>query len=87
MNEEQKNSISVKIHGQRYKLKGEESPEYLQSIAHYVDMKMNDIEEKNPSLDVAKVAVLSAVNIADEYHKLKKEYDELLKWKENQTKE
>ncbi len=47
-------------------------------VAGHVDDKMNHISEVYPRLDLRKIAVLSAINITDEYFKLKKEYDELI---------
>lgn len=79
MNEDQKNRISVTIYGQEYKIVGKASANYMRMIADYVDDKMKQISENNPRLDTLKIAVLSAVNIADEYHRLKQEYDELIK--------
>ncbi len=81
MNEEDKNKnrITITIFGQQYKIIGKASSNYMRMVAGYVDEKMKDIAEANPRLDTIKIAVLSAVNIADEYLRLKQEYDELLK--------
>jgi cell division protein ZapA len=85
--DEQKNKITVEIYGQKYRLMGKVSTEHLQMVAQFVNQKMNDIAGKSPSLDTAKISVLSAVNIADEYFKLKKEHEELLCMLDEKTKE
>lgn len=77
--------MTVNIFGQKYTLKGHGSQEHIEQVAQYVDLKMNDLSEKNPSLDLNKTAVLTAINIADEYFKLQEEYDELLKLLEEHT--
>jgi cell division protein ZapA len=42
-----------------------------------VDEKMREISTKNPSLDINKLAVLTAVNAVHEYIKLKEDYERL----------
>ncbi|OEF99337.1 Z ring-associated protein [Vulcanibacillus modesticaldus] len=79
MNEDQKNKLTVMIFGQQYKIVGNASSNYMRMIAGHVDDKMRQIAESNPRLDTTKIAVLTAVNIADEYFRLKEEYDELVK--------
>lgn len=87
MKDDHKNKVTVEIYGQKYKLMGKVSAEHLQMVAEFVDKKMNEIGVKIPSLDTAKISVLSAVNIADEYFKLKKEHEELLSMLDEKTKE
>lgn len=87
MKDDNKNKVTVEIYGQKYKLMGKVSAEHLQMVAEFVDKKMNEIGVKIPSLDTAKISVLSAVNIADEYFKLKKEHEELLSMLDEKTKE
>ena len=76
---EEKNRLNVSIYGQSYKLVGRESPEYMRMIAGYVDDSMHRIGRGNPRLDMGKLAVLTAVNIADEYFRLRQKYEELEK--------
>ncbi|GAB7388393.1 cell division protein ZapA [Bacillaceae bacterium] len=79
MGEEEKiNRLTVEIYGQQYKIVGKASISHMRAVAGYVDDKMRHIAETNPRLDTMKLAVLSAVNIADEYFRLKKEYEDLL---------
>jgi cell division protein ZapA len=87
VNEEGKNRVTVQIYGQNYRLMGKVSTNHLEMVAQFVDQKMREIAVKNSSLDTAKISVLSAINIADEYFKLQKEYEEVLKLLDEQTKE
>ncbi|ABO67968.1 MULTISPECIES: cell division protein ZapA [Geobacillus] len=77
MTDEPKTRVSVRIYGQDYTIVGTESPAHIRLVAAFVDDKMHEFSERNPVLDVPKLAVLTAVNIANEYLKLKEEYDRL----------
>ena len=67
-------SIRVEIYDQNYHLRGTD-PQYIQDLAKYVDAKMRLIAEQASTVDSLKVAVLAALNIADELHVLKRKYD------------
>jgi cell division protein ZapA len=71
-------TVTVKINGIEYNLKGEENDEYLKHVAEYVEGKLKDITNKNSKLSTAAAAVLTAINVADELFKGNKEYNELL---------
>ena len=75
----EKNKITVDIYGQQYRMVGKASASHLRSVAHYVDGKMREVAGGNDRLDTAKIAVLAALNIADEFYQLKQEYDELIR--------
>lgn len=87
-----KNKVVVKIAGKDYTLVGDESDEYMQKIALFVDKKMTEIMKNNNKLSTMMAAILTALNIADEYYKreereiklkneLNKAIDELEKYK------
>jgi len=61
--------IEIKVFGRTYKIKvkGEEDEEYISRLTSYVDQKMQEIAVKSRSEDPTKIAVLAALNIADEY--------------------
>jgi len=67
-------SIRVEIYDQNYHLRGTD-PQYIQDLAEYVDTKMRLISQQAATVDSLKVAVLAALNIADELHVLKRKYD------------
>jgi cell division protein ZapA len=58
--------ISVEIHGQRYPIRSSLEPEYVARLAKYVDEKMLAAAEATPTSDALRLAVLAALNVADE---------------------
>ncbi len=67
-------SVRVEIYDQAYNLRGTD-PEYIFKLAEYVDAKMRSVAQHTSTVDSLRVAVLAALNIADEYTILKKKYD------------
>lgn len=70
----QNGSVRVEIFDQAYNLRGSD-PEYILKLAEYVDAKMRAVAEATNTIDTVRLAVLAALNIADEYHLLKKRGD------------
>ena len=58
--------IRVNIFGSEYVLKASENEEYIINIAKYVDEKMRLIDKSNAINSKSKVAILAALNIAEE---------------------
>jgi cell division protein ZapA len=71
----QNTSVRVEIFDQAYNLRGSD-PEYILKLAEYVDNKMRAVAEATNTIDTARLAVLAALNIADEYHLLVKKKQE-----------
>jgi cell division protein ZapA len=67
-------SVRVEIFDQAYNLRGSD-PEYILRLAEYVDSKMRAVAEQTHTVDTQRLAVLAALNIADEYHLLKRNHD------------
>src|SRR5947209_20397406 len=67
-------SVRVEIFDQGYNLRGSD-PEYILKLAEYVDSKMRAVAEQTHTVDTARLAVLAALNIADEFHLLKRNGD------------
>jgi len=67
-------SVRVEIFDQAYNLRGSD-PDYIMKLAEYVDAKMRAVAEQTHTVDTVRVAVLAALNIADEYHLLKRNTD------------
>jgi len=64
-------SVQVKIFDQAYSLCGSD-PDYILKLAEYVDSKMRDVAAgETDAADKFSLATLAALNIADEYHRLK----------------
>lgn len=68
------NSVRVEIFDQAYNLRGSDS-EHIFRLAEFVDLKMRAVAEATATVDSARLAVLAALNIADEYQILKRKYD------------
>jgi cell division protein ZapA len=62
--------VHVEIQGQRYPIRTTLDPKYVQDLAAYVDRKMALAAEAAPSSDTLGLAVLSALNIADEFFRI-----------------
>jgi cell division protein ZapA len=67
-------SVRVEIFDQAYNLRGSD-PEYILKLAEYVDAKMRAVAEATNTIDTVRLAVLAALNIADEYHLLKRKQE------------
>ena len=61
-----KNLVTVDISGQRYPIRSGLDPAYVVELAAYVDTKMRAASEAAPSSDMLGLAVLVALNLADE---------------------
>lgn len=61
------NRVRVNIYGEEYTIRSEGDEEYIRQVAGYVDRKMREIAEKAPNKSHARVAILAALNITDEY--------------------
>ncbi|HFB67333.1 MAG TPA: cell division protein ZapA [Calditrichae bacterium] len=73
----EKKSIKVQIFGNEYSLKSDASEDHVYRVAQYVDDKFRRLSEKTHVNSEIKIAVLAALNIADELFRLKAKYDEL----------
>ena len=78
MNE--KNTVTVIIYGQEYSISGDMPREYIMKLADYVDSKMKEVGGEGSSIPMSGVAVLTAVNMADEYFTLQKDIDDSKKY-------
>ena len=58
--------VSVEIAGQRYPIRSTLDAAYVAELAAYVDTKMRTAAEATPSSDMLGLALLVALNIADE---------------------
>ena len=65
----EKNRVEVMIGGVNYALVSEDETEYIKKVASLVDKKMREIGSMQSSLNNTKKAVLTAVNIADDFLK------------------
>ncbi|MEO6260393.1 MAG: cell division protein ZapA [Thermoanaerobaculia bacterium] len=66
-------STGVEIFGQTYNVRGDGDPDYLMELAQFVDSRMRDVAAKVNTVDPMKIAILAALNIADEFSRYRKE--------------
>ena len=68
------NSIRVEIYDETYNLRGSD-PAHIQHLAEVVDAKMRAVAQHTTTVDSLRVAVLAALNLADDYYQLKRKYE------------
>ncbi|MES1205833.1 MAG: cell division protein ZapA [Pseudomonadota bacterium] len=61
-----KRSVTVQIGGQRYTLKTDDDDRLVKSLAAYVDGKFRDVQKTSRSPDTQAVAILTALQVAEE---------------------
>ena len=69
--------MKIEIYNQAYNVQADENEEYIKQLAEFVDAKMRSVAEATRTVDTVRVAVLAALNIADELHTVKKRQDAL----------
>jgi cell division protein ZapA len=65
--------VTVEINGLRYPIRSHLDPAYVADLAAYVEQKMQLAARESPAGDTLKIAVLAALNIADEYFRARLE--------------
>jgi cell division protein ZapA len=56
-------TVEIEIYGQRYSLKGEADPAYINRLAAHVDAQMRELARSMKTATLSKLAVLAAINI------------------------
>ena len=67
----------VEIFGRIYDVTGAIDEEYLERLSAFVDSKMREIHESSRAVDTIKVAVMAALNIADELFQQRGEVEQV----------
>lgn len=70
-----KRAVEVEIMGERLTLRTDAEESYVQNVAGYVDKKMQEVQKNTRPSAKASIAMLAALNIADEYQRLKDHYN------------
>lgn len=71
------NVIKLSIYGTEYAIKGDTDVDYIKRVASYVDKKMYEVDRSTSADSSLKVAILAALNIADELFRERSENDNL----------
>ena len=72
---EKPNLVHVQIFGQTYAVRAGTDPGYVEKLAAHVDSQMNEVSRAGGAVDSVRVAVLAALNIADEVFRLRGEVE------------
>jgi len=79
--------VTVTIYGQEYPIRGRGDEERIRSVAKYVDERMMQIEEQTSVSSPTRLAILAALNIADELFTLRREKERIVSEFEEKAKE
>jgi cell division protein ZapA len=79
--------VEIKIFGQTYTVKTDAEEDYIQEVAKYVNEKMEEVLKKTKSVSTLNVAILTALNIADDLLKEKEKRISLLREVEAKSKD
>ena len=73
-----KRAVDVEIMGEKFTVRSDAEESYVRKVAGYVDGKMQEVMKTTRPVGKSSVAMLAALNIADEYQKLKDSHDAIL---------
>jgi len=76
--------VEIKVFGQTYTVKTDEEEDYIRRVAQHVNEKMEEVLKKTRSVSTLNVAILTALNIADDLLRERDKREALVK--EVQTK-
>jgi cell division protein ZapA len=69
-------STGVEIFGQTYSVRGDGDPDYLLELARFVDSRMREVAAQVVTVDPMKIAILAALNIADEFSRFRRQRED-----------
>jgi cell division protein ZapA len=69
-------TVRVEIYNQTYNIRSDGDTEYIAQLAEFVDSRMREISSGTLTVDSLKVAILAALHIADELHRLKQLHEQ-----------
>ena len=72
-------SVEIKVFGQTYTVKTDAEEDHIQEVARYVNEKIDEVLKKTRSVSTLNVAILTALNIADDLLKEKEKRMVLLR--------
>ena len=73
-----KKALDVEILGQKFTISSDAEEGYMLKVAGYVDGKMQELMQASKPVAKTNVAMLAALNIADEFHRLKDSHEAIL---------
>ena len=79
--------VEIKVFGQTFSVKTDSDENHLQAVARYVNEKMEEVLKKTRSVSTLNVAILTALNIADDLLREKEQREALLREVEVKSKD
>jgi cell division protein ZapA len=79
--------VEIKVFGQTYTVKTDAEEDYIQEVAKYVNEKIEEVLRKTKSVSTLNVAILTALNIADDLLREKEKRTALLREVEAKSKD
>lgn len=79
--------VEIKVFGQTYTVKTDAEEDYIQKVARYVNEKMDEVLRKTKSVSTLNVAILTALNIADDLLKEREKKEAFLREVETKSKD
>ncbi len=79
--------VEIKVFGQTYTVKTDAEEDYIQEVAKYVNEKIEEVLKKTKSVSTLNVAILTALNIADDLLREKEKRITLLREVETKSKD
>ncbi len=79
--------VEIKVFGQTYTVKTDAEEEYIQEVARYVNEKMEEVLRKTKSVSTLNVAILTALNVADDLLREREKRTALLREVETKSKD
>ena len=67
-------SVEIHIGGQRYLVRGDADPTYLRQLAAFLDERMQEVRASSKVVLTEKLAVLAALNVADELFRARRRH-------------
>jgi cell division protein ZapA len=84
---DQEKTVTVTVFGQECAIKGDADADYVRELASYLDARMKEIQATHPAKAPLRIAILTALNLADELLVCQKEKEELLARLEDRVRE
>lgn len=73
-----KKEVEIRVLGQKFMVRSDSGDDYVGEVVSFVDQKMNDVMKSSKSVASLNVAILAAMNIADEFLKYKNQKEKKL---------
>jgi cell division protein ZapA len=72
-----KRSVTVSIAGQRFAVRTDAKPQYVKDLAAFVTDKIQEVKTSGRTVTTQSLALLAAMQLADELHRLRADHDAL----------